>query len=318
MITGYGLPYHWQLSVLDDGITNAGSLPDGEIVVDGGMAKLLKSDRGLWAAVLSHEVAHTARRHAVRMYLYQEYVRELLTYYRMRAAAGDKNANWAILGVSISAPIAERKLSRDLEHDADIAGMMLMARAGYHPDNVFALHHLLKAQTGEQSKFAAFFSTHPRWETRDQRDEKAYSDALAEYERLWPDASKSPGGLPPSVAFLTKPTARENKKNKTADIRVPIYCRNTIAPVDVVLRFSRNAQPIPTTDTTFRDTKGDLVVQQEFQCGDRDEGRPFSVAISAGAVSDRDRKMKARMVVFDANGGLLALGDEFDVHIPKR
>lgn len=115
----------------------------------------------------------------------------------MRAAAGDKSANW-----SISAPIAEKKLSRELEHDADITGMLLMARAGYHPDNEFAVHHLLKAESGEQSKVAVFFSTHPRWETRDQRDDKTYLNALAEFNRLWPDASSSPGGTPPAVAFL--------------------------------------------------------------------------------------------------------------------
>jgi hypothetical protein len=113
-----------------------------------------------------------------------------------------------------------------LEHDADIQGMMLMAREGYHPDYVFALHHILRATTGEQSKFAAFFSTHPRWETRDQRDDRAYADALAEYGRSWPDQDASPGGKPPLVAFVGKPSAQENKKTKTADLTLPVYCRN--------------------------------------------------------------------------------------------
>lgn len=161
MISGYGLSYHWQVSVLNESTVNAGSLPDGEIVVYGRLAKLLGSNKGLWAAVLSHEVAHTARRHAVREYLYQQYVQEQLHYYKMRAAAGDESANWSIVGLSISAPIAEKELSRELEHDADITGMLLMARAGYHPDNVFAVHHLLKAESGEQSKVAVFFSTIP-------------------------------------------------------------------------------------------------------------------------------------------------------------
>src|SRR2546429_1932448 len=64
-----------------------------------------------------------------------------------------------------------------------------------------SLHHILRATTGERSKFAAFFSTHPRWETRDQRDDRAYADALAEYGRSWPDPDASPGGKPPMVAF---------------------------------------------------------------------------------------------------------------------
>jgi hypothetical protein len=72
----------------------------------------------------------------------------LLNYYRMRAAASDKSPNGAILGVGISTPIAERKLSRELEHDADIAGMMLMTQAGYHPDNRVRRTSPIKSRVG--------------------------------------------------------------------------------------------------------------------------------------------------------------------------
>jgi predicted Zn-dependent protease len=75
----------------------------------------------------------------------------------MREALGDKSAGWTVLALRVSGAIAEKKLSRDLEHDADSQGMLLMARAGYHPDNVFAMHHLLRLATGEQSKISTFF-----------------------------------------------------------------------------------------------------------------------------------------------------------------
>jgi predicted Zn-dependent protease len=41
-----------------DHSVNAWSLPDGEVIVDRGLATLLGSNRGLWAALLSHEIAH--------------------------------------------------------------------------------------------------------------------------------------------------------------------------------------------------------------------------------------------------------------------
>jgi hypothetical protein len=118
-------------------------------------------------------------------------------------------------------------MEREQEHEADQKGMLIMARAGYHPDFVFALHHLLLADTGEQSKFGAFFSGHPRWETRDQRSDRVYGDALAEFNRLWPDAVTSPGGKPPVVAFVGKPEVTEDKQTGMADVRVPLYCRNS-------------------------------------------------------------------------------------------
>ena len=36
-----------------------------------------------------------------------------------------------LVGLRVAGGIAEKKLSRDLEHDADAQGMLLMARAGY-------------------------------------------------------------------------------------------------------------------------------------------------------------------------------------------
>lgn len=246
------------------------------------------------------------------------YVNEQLAYYRARAAAGDNSANWAILGLSISAPIAEKKLSRDLEHDADITGMMLMARTGYHPDNVFALHHLLRAATGDQSKFAAFFSTHPRWVTRDQRDDKAYSEALADYNRLWPDPTHSPGGLPPEVAFIGTPSSNEDKKSRAANISVPVYCRNTTAPVSVVLFFSKDGHPVHTEEKEFQDTKGNLLIRLQLQCVDKVEATPLTAAIHEGIVAQADRKMKAQAFVIGSAGRELDRSNEFEVHIPKN
>ena len=317
MITGYGLPYHWQVAVTTDGIINAFSLPDGEIFVNGGLASLIETNQGLWAATLSHEVAHTARRHWVRKYLYKLYVAQLEAYWKARAAAGDKSANWALLGLAISSKIGEQKLSRELEHDADITGMMLMAKAGYHPDNEFALHHTIRLKTGDQSKFAAFFSTHPRWEARDQRDEKAYSEALAEYNRLWPDPVKSPGGLPPEVAFVGKPQSIEDKKSDAARITIPIYCRNETDAVTVILQFLKNKQPVVTTDQSVRNGKGELQVQRSYQCNDKTEAVPFEVRLSSSAVAKDNRKLSARAFVFSLTGKLLEESQQFDLRLPK-
>ena len=51
----------WELRIAKDA-GNVFSSPDGTIYVDEALAQALGSQSGLWAAVLSHEVAHVARR----------------------------------------------------------------------------------------------------------------------------------------------------------------------------------------------------------------------------------------------------------------
>lgn len=316
-IASLGLPYRWNFTIVDDGSVNASSLPDGEISVGSGMAKLIGTNPGLWAAVLSHETVHTARRHAVRKYLYSLYVATQIQYYEARVRAGDNSANWALVGLRIAAPIAAAKLSRNLEHEADIQGMMLMAREGYHPDYVFALHHLVRAATGEQSKFTAFFSTHPRWETRDQRDDRAYADALAEYNRLWPEPGASPGGKPPLVAFVGKPSAQENKRNKTADLTLPIYCRNASAPLQFLINFRKNKHPIQALDEQHRNDRGELIFRQDFECSEKTEATPIVVRLPATLVPKDKRKIEAVVYVYSDHGVFLEEYKPFEVHFPK-
>ena len=316
-VASLGLPYRWNFTIVDDGSVNANSLADGEVSVGSGLAKLIGTSPGLWSAVLSHETAHTARRHAVRKYLYNVYVAQQVQYYQARVLAGDNSANWSLVGLRIAAPIAAAKLSRNLEHDADIQGMMLMAREGYHPDFVFALHHILRATTGERSKFAAFFSTHPRWETRDQRDDRAYADALAEYGRSWPDPDASPGGKPPMVAFVGKPSAQENKKTKTADLTLPVYCRNAASPLKFVINFHKDKRLIQALDEQYRNDRGELVFRQDFECSEKTEATPIVVHLPATLVSKNERKVKAVVYVYSGDGVFLEEFKPFDVHFPK-
>src|SRR5258708_4491548 len=316
-VASLGLPYRWNFTILDDGSVNAYSLPDGEVSVGSGLARIIGTKPGLWAAVLSHETSHTARRHAVRKYLYSMYVAAQIQYYEARVRAGDTNANWSLVGIRIAAPIAAAKLSRNLEHDADIQGMMLMAREGYHPDYVFALHHLLRANTGEQSHFAAFFSSHPRWETRDQRDDHAYSDALAEYNRQWPEPEASPGGKPPLVAFVGKPSAQENKQAKTADLTLPIYCRNAAEPPQFVILFRKDKRLLQAVDDQHHNDRGELVFRQEFDCSEKTEAAPIVVHLPATLVSKDNRKAEALVYVYSKDGDFLKEFKPFDLHFPK-
>jgi len=313
---GFSQPYPWRLTLVNNNVVNAASTAGGKIYVHGGMLPLLGQNKGLWAAVLSHETAHTGRRHQVIVYQRQLYNQLMIKYYRARIAAGDKSANWALIGFAAASRIALKKLERDQEHDADQQGMLLMARAGFHPDYVFALHHLLLMKTGEQSKFGAFFSDHPRWETRDQRDDKVYTDALAEYNRLWPDPTASPGGRAPVVVFLGQATSNEDKKAGTANVTLPMYCRNSDEPVDLILVFQKDNHPVRATDPQFADKDGNLAVHEKADCLQKNESTPVLLHLPSTAVSDKDRSISATAFI-GSNGTLIAETKAFGVHFPK-
>jgi hypothetical protein len=316
-VSAINLPYQWELILVRNSVVDAASTAGGKVYVYGGLANLLGSNRGLWAAVLSHEIAHTALRHQVRDYLARLYIAEEIQYLRLQARAGNRSANWALIGFGVAAPIALKKMERDQEHEADIQGMMLMARAGYHPDFVFALHHLLEMTTGDQSKLGAFFSDHPRWVTRDQRSDRAYADALAQYNALWSDSSSSPGGLAPFVAFLDQPSVTEDKRARVAHLSLPLYCRNSSEPVTVIVDFDRKGSPVPAGDNSFRDEAGNLRIIKTIICPTAEDSSPVDVEVPASALADRDRKLRAQVIVAGPNLSKAEESKAFDVHIPK-
>jgi hypothetical protein len=319
MISGFRLPYTWTFRPYDSPDVNAFSLPDGEVVAFTGLSRLIGTNRGLWAAVLAHEIAHVARRHAVRKALFHEYVEQQVRYWQMRARLGERGAGWTALGVRVAGNLAEKKLSRDLEHDADIQGMLLMARAGYHPDNAFAMHHLLRMNTPERSRIGTFFlSDHPRWESRDQRTERAYTDALAEYTRLWASPDSSPGGAPPAVAFLGDVRGMENKGGSTGDLTLALSCRNVGSPVALVVHLTKgDGSPVRSMVGEYRDSTGNVLIHERASCLDKDGAVPTIVHIPTAIIAAQDRKLKAQVEVLGPSDEVLERSRSFDVHFPK-
>lgn len=242
--TPRGVRLNWELRIANDDLLNAYSSPDGTIYVDRGLAELVGSSSGLWAAVLSHEIAHIERRDWARRYLYQESLKNGSGGTLLLGDPGLISGDW------MDSRKASEELAvycRRLEVDADRESLKLMARAGYHPDFVPALHHLLHAYRVDTSP-QSMTAMHPCWETRDAELRQAYITASLEFERGWNDWASSPGGNPPVVIFAGQATVR-----KTADrqweIILPLRCDNLVGVVEVLLK-TRDA------GTEFRQVTG--------------------------------------------------------------
>ena len=207
------LPY--SVTVIQRADPNAFAHMGGRVYVTSGLAELMGNDVGLWAAVMGHEIAHNVYRHGYKSYIREAELQRQINYWRYRAAMGDQSATWGLLAAVTAGKLINKKLERNDENDADKLGLQMMVDAGYHPDFAINLFRLLKARTGEQSKFAALFSNHPRFITREEHTRKLYPEAVARFRTSWPDAAKSPGGLPPIIATVTKISSKQNKSTNS-------------------------------------------------------------------------------------------------------
>ena len=223
--------FTWQLRIVEDDQLNAYSSPDGTVYVESGLAQLAGPSTGLWAAILSHEIAHVVRRDWARRYLFQKSLESGSGAAIVLGDPGLPTSSWADTNKS-SQDMAG--FCRQLELEADLDGLMLMARAGYHPDFVPALHHLLHAQ-GSGAKSASLYAMHPCWEERDRQLSRAYTTASIDFGRRWPEWYASPGGNPPVVVFAEGPTFKKTA-SKAWEIQIPMRCQNLAGAVEVVLR----------------------------------------------------------------------------------
>ncbi len=231
------LKIHWQMRIVRNDRLNAFSSRDGTIYVTTGLANLAGQSAGLWAAILSHEMVHVVRGDRARRDLYEKYLENGKGSTLMLGDPSLPSASWSD---SEKASADLGRFCRQMELEADRAGLMLMAGAGYHPDFVPALHHLLHAR-GSGPSNASIYAMHPCWEERDRELSRAYVEANIAFEHRWPESYASPGGNPPVVVFADQPTVKKIGARQW-QLRIPLRCQNLAGAVEVVLRSDPERQ----------------------------------------------------------------------------
>jgi predicted Zn-dependent protease len=163
---GYLDGYAWEYNLVDDPSVNAWCMPGGKIVVYTGILPITKNDAGL-ATVMGHEVAHALVNHgAQRMSAAQ--LQQLGAVGVAVAAGGRSEGTQQILAQAYGLGTefgVMLPFSRNHELEADEIGLILMAIAGYNPDESIAFWQRMQAgSTG--SAPPEFLSTHPSGATR--------------------------------------------------------------------------------------------------------------------------------------------------------
>jgi hypothetical protein len=281
--------FSWDLRVAK-GAGNVFSSPDGTIFVDEDLAQLMASrtgsNAGLWAAALSHEISHIVRRDWARRYLFQKSLEQAGASQIMLGDAGVFSGSW-MDARGVSNQLAS--FCQTMELEADAQGLMLMTRAGFDPDFVPALHHLLEGQPG-QTEGNIFDPSHPRWNEREQHLQKLYLAAGKEYDRLWPDRYASPGGNSPTVVYAGPPTARRVSSGEM-EVRIPLHCRNLVGSVEVVLRITTPDSRAPTEQRQFTGCTSDRTL--------------ITFTVPSPEARKGNSRVQAEVSVLDDSGGML-------------
>jgi predicted Zn-dependent protease len=160
----------WEIIVFDSGARNASVTPEGKIAVFSGLLEVANTPDKL-AAVLGHEVAH----------LTQGHVKERV----LRAAGtgllgmvGGVLTGFGSESQSAAQVIFQLPYQREQENEADIAGMNLMAEAGYNPAAVL---ELWADMAGDGERQSELLSTHPDPDLRRQEMARNLAPALRSY-----------------------------------------------------------------------------------------------------------------------------------------
>jgi predicted Zn-dependent protease len=153
----------WEINVFDSDEVNAFCAPGGKIGVYTGIIRKLDLSDDELAAVMGHEIAHALREHS-REQVSQQTLSGAVV--QGIAASGSSNAGAASALAAVGAQFfLHLPFSRDMELEADVMGLELMARAGYDPRRAPEVWRKMQRLAGGKEP-VQFFSTHPNSSNR--------------------------------------------------------------------------------------------------------------------------------------------------------
>ena len=178
--------YPIRVRVIQSEEINAFALPGGNIFIYSGMLEKLSGYDEL-VALLGHEISHVTHRHSLKSIMSTAAGGMLLS-----AFFGDMGgvSSWI---VSKAGEFKQLEYSRDLETEADSAGLELMAANNVDPQGMLRLLKLLQKESGETPELMKYLSTHPDTESRIrsvesnqlfQRSFSAQSDLESAFEQV--------------------------------------------------------------------------------------------------------------------------------------
>jgi predicted Zn-dependent protease len=172
--------YQWDYNLVESKEVNAWCMPGGKIVVYSGILPITKNDSGL-ATVMGHEVSHALANHGQQRM--SAGLLQQLGGAGLAVATGGKSAETQQLAMTAYGAATQLggllPFSRAHESEADKIGLILMAIAGYNPEDSIVFWERMSAASAG-NKPPEFMSTHPSDATRIANLRRMIPEAKAE------------------------------------------------------------------------------------------------------------------------------------------
>jgi len=153
----------WRFGVIDSPGVNAFAAPGGYVVLTLGLYQLLENEAQL-AGVLAHEITHVVRKHhlkALQESMQTEFWTDLAVYAAGDAVGGKTERKVMQKLVDPGLQLYTTGLDRRFEFDADLRGVVLMARAGYDPYAFLDVLTTIDSINPQSAELTVFMNTHP-------------------------------------------------------------------------------------------------------------------------------------------------------------
>jgi len=158
------LPY--EFNVINSSVPNAWALPGGKISINRGLLLEMQSEAEL-AAVLGHEIVHSAAKHGARAQT-RGVGLQLAAVGAAFGLSSTLGAQGAQMIGGLGAQLINQSYGRKAERESDKYGTLYMSRAGYDPIGAVDLQRtFVKLSSGSKRDLTSkFFSSHPVSENR--------------------------------------------------------------------------------------------------------------------------------------------------------
>lgn len=280
---------HYRVILLDKLTPNAFSERNGTVYITEGLLPVFEGDRGVWAAVIGHELGHVLLEHPESLRPFETSIRQ--AYARARAERSNGGpASWP------DAQLAKPRSSKEQEYKADFIGLMLMAEAGYQPGYLIILEKRLLFGLGSEPKLVTLFSHHPRLQSREEHTLKLSGVATAIFRSRWPDPARSPGGNLPPYGTIGSWTFQQTYRDGELVFHVPFQVHRTQGmTIRIAAFFLDGDLRVRGSDAKYCAADGSLVLNR-FLRGRENESSQVTLQVPARELILRHRSLLA--VVF--------------------
>lgn len=174
--------FNWEFKTFESTQANAFCLPGGKVAIYTGIFKYIANDAEL-ASVMGHEVGHAIARHGGER-VSHGILQQLGAAGVAIATEGNEYRDVALIAYGVGTNVGVMlPYSRTHEYEADVIGMMLMAKAGYDPR--YAISFWKKfSEASNTNKLTEYFSTHPMGANRVTELQRILPEAIRIYEKV--------------------------------------------------------------------------------------------------------------------------------------